>query len=135
MFPEPDDRLWGYDVSSVVDVAAKVKARYNEIRDPVADAMMDFDERDLVRFAQAAGFERIHLELHIDIEPGAHMRAVDLETLLDMSPNPLAPTMRELLGEALSPPERERLLSHLEREITDGTPVRRTAVAFLAAAR
>jgi arsenite methyltransferase len=135
MFPEPEDRLWGYDASPVLDLAAKVKARYSELRDPAAEAMMDFDDRDLVRFAQAAGFERIHLELHVDVEPGAHMRAVDLATLLDISPNPLAPTMREALDAALSPSEQERFLAHFEREVADGTPVRRTAVAFLAAAK
>lgn len=135
MFPEPDDRLWGYDAGPVLDLAAKVKARYSELRDPAAEAMMDFDDRDLVRFAQAAGFERIHLELHVDVEPGAHMRAVDLETLLDIAPNPLAPTMREALDAALSPSEQERFLAHFEREVADGTPVRRTAVAFLAAGK
>jgi ubiquinone/menaquinone biosynthesis C-methylase UbiE len=135
MFPEPDDRLWGYDVSPVLDLAARVKARYSEIRDPAAEAMMDFDDRDLVRFARAAGFERIHLELHIDIEPGAHMRAIDIETLLDISPNPLAPTLREVLDTTLSASERERLLAHVECEVAEGTPVRRTAVAFLAAAK
>lgn len=135
MFPEPDDRLWGYDASPVRDLAAKVKARYSQLRDPAAEAMMDFDDRDLVGFAQAANFERIHLELHVDVEPGAHMRAVDLETLLDISPNPLAPTMREALDAALSPSERERFLAHLEREVANGTPVRRTAVAFLAAGK
>jgi hypothetical protein len=135
MFPEPEDRLWGYDASPVLDLAAKVKARYSELRDPAAEAMMDFDDRDLVRFAHAAGFERIHLELHVDVEPGAHMRAVDLATLLDISPNPLAPTMREALDAALSPSEQERFLAHFEREVADGTPVRRTAVAFLGAAK
>jgi ubiquinone/menaquinone biosynthesis C-methylase UbiE len=135
MFPEPDDRLWGYDISPVVDLATRIKACYSELRDPAAEAMMDFDERDLVGFAQAAGFARIHLALHVDIEPGAHMRAVDLETLLDVSPNPLAPTLRELLGEALCPSERARFLAHVEREVAKGTPVRRTAVAFLAAGK
>jgi hypothetical protein len=36
------------------------------------------------------------------------MRAIDLATLLDISPNPHAPTLREALDEGLTPGERER---------------------------
>jgi arsenite methyltransferase len=133
MFPEPDDRLWGYDVASIVELAAKVKASYSTLREPAADTMMDFDERDLVRFAETAGFARIHLECHIDIEPAEHLRAISLETLLDIAPSPLAPTLREALHDALDAPERERFLAHLAREVEDGEPIRRTAVAYLAA--
>ena len=133
MFPEPDDRLWGYDVSAIADLAAKVKASYTALRDPGADTMMDFDDRDLVRLAEAAGFERIHLECHVDIEPVAHLRGLDLETLLDISPNPLAPTLREAVDDALSPSERERFLAHCGRVLAEDEPLRRSAVAYLAA--
>jgi len=134
MFPEPDDRLWGYDIAAVAELAAQVKLSYRRLRDPASDTMMDFDEHDLVRFAETAGFERIHLECHIDIEPdAAHMRAIGLETLLDIAPNPLAPTLREVLDDALSAPERERFLAHFGPEVDGGEPVRRSAVAYLAA--
>ena len=133
MFPEPDDRLWGYDVSAIADLAAKVKASYAALRDPAADTMMDFDDRDLVGLAEAAGFERIHLECHIDIEPFAQLRGLDIETLLDISPNPLAPTLREALDDALSPSERERFLAHCGRAVAEEEPQRRSAVAYLAA--
>ena len=62
MYPEAADRFWGYDVSAVSALADKVKRTYREISDPAASTMLDFDDRDLVRFAEAAGFSRIHLE-------------------------------------------------------------------------
>lgn len=133
MFPEPADRLWGYDVSAVADLAAKVKASYAALRDPAAGTMMDFDDRDLVGLAEAAGFERIHLECHIDIEPFAHLRAISLETLLDISPNPLAPTLREAVDDALSPSERERFLARYGQVVAEDEPLHRSAVAYLAA--
>jgi arsenite methyltransferase len=94
---------------------------------------MDFDDRDLVRLAETAGFERIHLECHIDIEAVAHLRALDIETLLDIAPNPLAPTFREALDHALDPSERERFLAHYARAVAEEEPQRRSAVAYLAA--
>jgi ubiquinone/menaquinone biosynthesis C-methylase UbiE len=133
MFPEPDDRLGGYDVGSIVDLATKVKASYQALRDPAADTMMDFDDRDLVCFAERAGFERIHLECHIDIEPAAHMRAIDLTTMLEMSPNPHAPTLREAIDDALAADEREQFLAEMERVVREEEPVRRSALAYLAA--
>jgi len=133
MFPEPVDRLWGYNVSAITDLAAKVKASYAALRDPAADTMMDFDDRDLVDLAEAAGFERIHLECHIDIEPFAHLLPLGLDTLLDISPNPLAPTLREALDDALTGPERERFLTHYGQVVAEDAPLRRSAVAYLAA--
>ena len=133
MFPEPPDRFWGYEVGSVSDLADKVKATFDELEDPATAAMMDFDDRDLVRLAEAAGFSHVHLECHIDIEPGSLMNAVSLDALLDAAPNPLAPTVRESINAALTAPEQERFLAHLERAIAEDQPIRRSAVAYLTA--
>jgi hypothetical protein len=97
--------------------------------------MMDFDDRDLARLAESAGFERLHLECHIDVEPGSLMRAVSLDALLDSSPNPLAPTVREAIGAALTEVEQERFLAELGRAVVEGNGIRRSAVAYLAARR
>jgi arsenite methyltransferase len=133
MFPEPEDRFWGYDVRPVADLAAKVKAAFQAIEDPARAAMTDFDDRDLVRFAEEAGFVRIHLECHIDLMPEAFMRDLDLDVLLDRAPNPLAPTVRESVEAALTAPERDRFLGHLRRAHAEDEPLRRSAVAYLTA--
>ena len=133
MFPEPPDRFWGYDVSAVAGLAAKVKAAFDRLEDPAAATMSDFDDRDLVRLAEAAGFDRIHLECHLDVEPGSLMRAVSLDALLDAAPSPLAPTVRESVDSALTEPERDRFVAHLERAVSDDAPIRRSAVAYLTA--
>lgn len=133
MFPEPPDRFWGYEVSAVAALADKVKATFNELQDAATAAMINFDDRDLVRFAESAGFERIHLECHIDIEPGSLMHPVDLDALLDGAPNPLAPTLRESIAQALTRSEQDRFVAHLEQAIAEDEAVRRSAVAYLAA--
>jgi arsenite methyltransferase len=133
MFPEPADRFWGYDVSSVAELADKVKATFHRLEAEHAATMMDFDDRDLARLAESAGFERVHLECHIDVEPGPLMRAISLDALLDSSPNPLAPTIREAVVAALTEVERERFLAELGRAVAERNAIRRSAVAYLAA--
>lgn len=133
--PEPPGRFAGYDVSAVSDLADAVKSSFRRLGASATAAMMDFDDRDLVHLAEAAGFERIHLECHIDIEPSPLMRAISIDALLDSAPNPLAPTLRESIASALPQPEQERFLAHLARAVAEGEPIRRLAVAYLVAGK
>ena len=134
MFPEPDERFWGYDVSAVTDLAGKVKDAFNELEHADAVTLMDFDERDLFAMAQRAGFDSIHLELHRDLIPGRSLtEARNLDTLLDSSPNPLAPTVREAVEQALSPDQQARFLSCLNQALEQHDSQLRWAGAFLAA--
>ncbi len=133
--PEPPDRFWGYDVAAVGPLANRVKAAYGRLEHADAATMMDFDDRDLVGFAEGAGFERIHLECHIDVEPGSLTRTISIDALLGSSPNPLAPTVGEAIADALGPAERERFITHLAQAIERGDAVRRSAVAYLTATK
>ena len=135
MFPEAPDRFWGYDVSAVSELADKVKRSLREISDPAAATMLDFDDRDLVRLAEAAGFSRIHLECHIDVEARADLGAIGIDALLDSAPNPLAPTARESIAAALTAAERDEFVAHLERAIEAGDRLRRSAVAYVVASK
>jgi arsenite methyltransferase len=133
--PEPADRFWGFDVAAVRPLADQVKAAYRRLEHADAASMTDFDDRDLVRFAEAAGFERIHLECHIDIEPGSLIRTISIGALLGSSPNPLAPTVGETIVEALAPEDRERFIGHLAQAVERGDGIRRSAVAYLTATK
>ena len=55
--PEPADYLWGYDVTPVVDIAQKVKQIYQERQPFDLDPMLNFDERDLIQYAEAGWFQ------------------------------------------------------------------------------
>lgn len=134
MFPEPDDRFWGYDVGSVLELARRVKSVFGWHEDPTTvAAMMGFDDRDLAQLAQAAGFQKVHVECHIDIEPGSMIRSVRMETLLDSAPNPLAPTVREAFAASLTQPEQDRFLEELGRAMAEGRCIRHSAVAYVVA--
>jgi arsenite methyltransferase len=136
MFPEPDERFFGYDISGAEELAAKVKRAFAELEDDsLATTMMGFDDRDLVVLAEEAGFQRIHLECHIDREPGSTMQSVSLQALLDSAPNPLAPTVREAIESSLSEAEQRHFLRELKQSVIERNCIRRSAVAYLAAGK
>jgi arsenite methyltransferase len=132
-YPEPPNRFWGYDVTAVADLADKVKATFAEMQDPATDTMVDFDHHDLARLAEEAGFAPLRCDCRIEVEPGHLNEVVDLGALLDSAPNPLAPTVREGIVEALTGDEQDRFIAHLRRAHEAGRQVRRMAVAYLTA--
>jgi ubiquinone/menaquinone biosynthesis C-methylase UbiE len=133
MFPEPDDRFWGYEVAAVADLARKVKAQFVAGDRAFQRAIRGFDDRDLVRLAQAAGFERVRAECNITIEPGSLMNPVNFEALLDSAPNPNAPTTREAIAAALTDSQQDHFLAELKRAFAQDKPVRKLADVYLVA--
>jgi arsenite methyltransferase len=127
------DRILGCDITPVKPLAAKVKALYESIQPPGDDPMLDFDERDLVRFAELAGFAEIDLELRVTVKNGKHPVPWDLA--LSMSGNPLVPPLGEALERTLSPQEIIEFTAHLRPLVESGTGRQRHAVAYLAAAK
>ena len=135
MYPEPEDRFYGFRVPAVSDLAARVKTGFAGGDESYREAMMGFDDRDLVRFAEDAGFETVHVECHIDLARSSLMEPVDLDALLDGAPNPNAPTMREAISAALTEEEQRRFLAELGGALAEGDSVRRMAGAYLLATK
>lgn len=136
MLPEPAERFWGYDVRAVVELADKVKAAATALEDPdFRAAMTDFDDRDLARLVENAGFEGVHVECHIDVAPGSIMPAASAEALLTLAPTPTAPTVGEAVDAGLTHAERQRFLEALDEAIQTGNAIRRTALAYVLATK
>jgi len=127
------DRLSGCDITPVKPLAAKVKALYESIQPPGDDPMLDFDERDLMRYAELAGFAEIDLELRVTVKNGK--RPVPWELALRMSGNPLVPPLGEAMERTLSPQEISEFTAHLKPLVESGTGRERHALAYLTAAR
>jgi arsenite methyltransferase len=132
----PAPHLFGwqtlYDVTPIMEIAGKVQAVYSRVRS-AASPMMDFDERDLVRFAEAAGFSDIALQMHVDVRPARPVK--NWEAKWRSAPNPLAPTLAEAVDEALTREEAGRFVSHLRPLMERGAGQRRSAVAYLRAVK
>jgi ubiquinone/menaquinone biosynthesis C-methylase UbiE len=127
------DRFMGYDMTPVKPLAARLEAFYESIQPPGADPMLDFDERDLVRHAERAGFADISLELRVSVKNGK--RPVPWDRALRMSGNPLVPPLGEVLDRVLSPREIAEFTAHVKPLVESGTGRERQALAYLAAAR
>lgn len=130
--PGPRDRLWGYDVGPVADLADKVKAVYERAQPSGSDPMLDFDERDLIRFTEAAGFTEIHAALEVMIAATPVIEGGWM-TLLRFAGNPRAPTLEEAITEALTREEAARVEVHLRPLVERGEGETRSAVLYLTA--
>ena len=93
--------------------------------------MVDFDERDLVRHAQAAGFAEVGLELRVTVK--TRKEPMPWELFTRMSGNPLIPTFGEALNSVLSPAEAAEFTGHLRPLVETGTGLERRALAYLTA--
>jgi SAM-dependent methyltransferase len=122
---------FGYDLAAVAELARRVEAVFAEIQ-PDDDPMLDFDERDLLRLAETAGFFPVELELHAEIVP---TEPRTWESFVRTSGNPLIPTLDAAMEEALSPDERERLVEVWRPQVEEGRGVWRMATAHLWAER
>ena len=132
--PEPEGRFCGFDVGPVADLAEKVKKAEERLAED--RTLTDFDERDLISFAERAGFRSVELIYEARVEHDARPRwlaDVGWETFLRIAPNPLAPTFGELVDRALTPEEAERFIGHLKPLYEEGRGTSRTAVAYLRA--
>ncbi len=132
-YPEPGNLFLGYDVTPVRRLADRVKRVYEAIDVPERNAMQDFDERDLVRFAETAGFPEVRVELELQVKPLAGRD--DWDATENRSGNPFVPTPREAIEQALSPQEAERFRAYLRPLAAAGAGKYRFAVAYLTAVK
>lgn len=123
--------FWGYGADSLSELAERVELVFREIQPP-GDPMLDFDERDLIRFAEEAGFYPIELELKAEIRP---TDPISWHLFANSSGNPKIPTFAEAMDAALTPEERERVTEHLRPLVEEGRGVWRMAHALLTATK
>jgi arsenite methyltransferase len=132
---QPRFGLFGLDVEPVADLAAKVRDVYTG--GPVEqNPMLNFDERDLLRWVVEAGFTAVEMDYRAEVEVPQPLPSTDWEVLRRTAPNPLAPTFDEAMAQALTDAERDRFESHVRAALAAGTPARRTlATVYLRAVR
>jgi arsenite methyltransferase len=126
--------LFGMDAGPVADLVARVRGAYADV-DAGEGPMLDFDERDLLSYAQGAGFTAIALDYRAQLDvPGPALGEWD--ALRRTAPNPLAPTYEEAMAATLTGGERDRVEAHFRALIAAGAAARRTmATAFLRAVK
>ena len=128
-WPEPPHLFNGYDVTPVTEIADKLKDLYNRIQPLDSDPMMDFDERDLLVFAEKAGFSEINLELQVQVNPRPNIG--DWEAFIHYAGNPKIPTLEEAMSQVLTAEEIEKFTAHLRPLVDAGQGTSRMALAYL----
>lgn len=123
--------LFGLDVTAVADLAAKIRGVVFKVPTDL-DPMLNFDERDLLRWARDAGFGPLELDYRAEVEVPDPLPTNDWDVLKRIAPNPLAPTFEEAIAQALTASERDRFEEHMRATLASGRPARRTlATAYL----
>lgn len=125
--------LLGYDLSPLGPIGEKVISamRSSSLEDKLSnDPMVNFDERDLVAYAEAAGFKDISLEYNATITP-PRPGMVDWESFYNYAPNPNACTLKEAVEQSLSPDESQRFMDFMIPLVGEYIPGSRDAIAFL----
>jgi hypothetical protein len=109
--------------------------------------MCDFDERDLLRHAEQAGFCAVRMDAHFEVMAYPESRSsargqsdttppVDSwEVFVRAAPNPLSPTLAEAMASALSREEADRFTAHLRPLVESMQLVHRMEYAYLWAAK
>ena len=106
----------GLDEPGVETAGAKLDALFADLQ-PADDPMLDFDERDLMRLVEAAGFFPVRAELRLVVEPPEPR---SWEGFLHTSGNPKIPTFAEAMGQVLSAEEAERFVEYTRPRVERG---------------
>jgi ubiquinone/menaquinone biosynthesis C-methylase UbiE len=127
--------LYGLDMEPVDDLVAKVRDVYaGGVTEH--NPMLNFDERDLLRWVREAGFTAVAMDYRAEIDVPERLPTTDWDVLRRTAPNPLAPTLDEAIARALTDEERERFERHVRPALANGAPTRKTvATVYLRAVR
>jgi SAM-dependent methyltransferase len=121
-------REWlALDVPGLETAGAKLDALFEE-RQPASDPMLDFDERDLLREAEAAGFFPVRADVRLVVEASEPR---SWEGFLNSAGNPKIPTFAEAMEQALSPEEAERFVEYARPRVEQGLGRWRMGSAYL----
>jgi SAM-dependent methyltransferase len=125
-----EQHRFGIDPGPVSALADRVERAFRAMQPAEADSMLDFDERDLLRLFEAAGFAHLDLELHITVR--REQRDLHwFEALLGGSSNPRIPSMRQAISAALTPGEAATYLTYYQHAIVTTKVVTRQAAVYL----
>jgi arsenite methyltransferase len=119
--------FFGLDDPEVAALARKVEAVYGDAQ-PEDDPMLDFDERDLMEQAEAAGFFPVRVDVRLVVE---QHEPRSWDGFLQSSGNPKVPTFAEAMEQALSTQERERYSAYLRPRVEGGLGRWRMGSAYL----
>ena len=128
-YPSPRHIFSGCDVTPIMAITDKIKAVFEALQPSKTDTMLNFDERDLFFWAEAAGFSEINLELVLELRPFPDF--VTWDSIKQGAANPRVPSVAEVMNDVLSNSEKKKLDAHMRSQVEAGKGKRRSALAYL----
>ena len=108
-------------------------AQYPDTEEKILESpIANYSERDMLRFAQVAGFSELHLELHIDTLPSI-VRSWDV--FINSAPHPLAPPLSVIMAEQFTVPERQLFERSMRPIVEDPKAVTTDRMLYLTATK
>jgi arsenite methyltransferase len=120
--------FFAFDDPALGSIGVKLDAVFAEAQPPETDAMLDFDDRDLMALAESAGFFPVRTDVRLVVEPSEPR---SWEGFLSSAGNPKLPTFAEAMEQALSPAETDRFVAYLRPRVEQGLGRWRMGSAYL----
>lgn len=125
-------QFWGADIEGIEDLAQRLGDFYRKLQPMDTDPMGDFDERDLLRHCEGAGFHYVRVDLSVYAAP---IKPAQWDRIINVPGNPNIPSFAEAMQQIFSEDERRRYAEALRPRIEAGSRVQRLAVAHLVAVK
>ena len=127
-YEQPETSFWGLDVTPVIEAANKLKAQTRSLQPPESDPMLNFDERDLLRMVQDAGFTEVEMDYEVRI---TRWDETEWSAVINQAPNPKLPTWTEAMDQVLTPAEKDAFIAHVRPQVEQRQGIDRSAHVFL----
>lgn len=128
-----DQGFFGWDIGDAAELAAPVRAVFEQAQPPDRDPMLTLRAEELVRHAEAAGFGSIRAQVElVNRAPGPAMET-PVERLLHGQGNPAIPSISDAARRALPLQDAERFLDALVGAVREGRGRLRQAHVYFTA--
>jgi ubiquinone/menaquinone biosynthesis C-methylase UbiE len=123
---------WNAKGTPVEPLMQRINDFFSDLQPLEEDPMMDFDELDLLRAAEDAGFRRVHVEYRIDVVPAA---PEPWDVIVNSPGNPRIPSLAGAMDKLFTPDERAMFEAHARPIVEAGGQPNRRAVVYLRATK
>jgi ubiquinone/menaquinone biosynthesis C-methylase UbiE len=113
----PPERFWGFDLSAIPVIAAKVQRGFTEHAEATVRAMSSWDDLDLATHVADAGFVNIKMETITEISAGP---VIPWLAFLYSSWTPWMPSLADVARRCLSAEERQTFERIVRPQLTGG---------------
>lgn len=123
--------FFGMDLSPIQEIANKFLNALGYPHDHANDPMLDFDERDLLKLAQNAGFT--HAKLVYEARVSSKAKYMPWDMLYNAPPNPNALSLKEAFEKSLTQEEHEKAVEYMKNYMENNDASGGSAIAYLLA--